>query len=122
MFRISPAPYCVHSLDPTKDQVFRCEATTHAYAELRLDITAFDVIKRTPCGVKIRRGFVSERFVNLKAKKQYASETILEAVKQFKHREGHQVLRLENQLKTARKGLELAENALKQGSTQDAGN
>lgn len=67
------------------DRLYRAEWSM--YYEGQIFLTSFRITKRTACGAWIDHPWEDKRrFVNLKAVKQYASETEAEAIKQLLHR------------------------------------
>jgi len=76
----------------------------------------FNIIRRTPCGAWIRvvavNGLYRERFVNLNAVKQYASETEPEAMDCFLARKRRHLHILRGQIKH----IEHALNMIKTGN------
>ena len=75
--------------------------------DARTTVVTFEVLRRTKCGVWID-DYGIEKFVLLKARKQYASETVKEAVEQFYWRKRRQVKILRAQLERAEIALEMA--------------
>lgn len=69
-------------------------------------VRAYRVIKRTPRGAWIDRGWGETRFVNLHAKKQFASNTEAEAVKQMLHRAKRYLRILEARAQATRERLD----------------
>jgi hypothetical protein len=74
-----------------------------------LELSSFHIIKETKCGVWIYV-YDKKRFVNLKAKKQFACRTKEEAIMSFKARKKRQVEILSNKLAIAKASLLLDEN------------
>jgi len=74
-----------------------------------IDFRAFPIVDYTPCGVWITFGYknTKDRFVNLKAGKQYASPTMQEAVDQLKRRKAAEVRILEARLDAAKAALDI---------------
>lgn len=78
-----------NSLPPEKDDIlWRCSMKNYSGADVSVEMEWFDVIKRTPCGAWITYygDMNTKRFVNLKRRKQFASETPEEAFRQFTRR------------------------------------
>jgi len=54
----------------------------HMYSRTDVILLKFDILRRTPCGIWIREYF-RDRFINQKRTKQFAHETLEEAMKSF---------------------------------------
>lgn len=74
---------------------------------MRLFLDSFPVIKDTPCGCWIDRGYGIKKFVNLKAVRKWAHETPEDAMKSFIARKNRQIRILKNQLLRAEAALHL---------------
>lgn len=85
-----------------------CGDETHAYVQVRLRV--FEVVKRTPCGVKIAMGYGGEKFINLNARKQYASVSVEEAKISFIARKRRQAGILSSQLVNVNEALRIVES------------
>ncbi len=83
----------------------------------RVSVKRFPIVKHTRCGAWIETGAPKHRFVNLTtAYKQYASETVEDAVEQYRKRRIRQLRILHGQLARAEEYLRLADNIVKDDS------
>ena len=85
---------------------------------LAVELSSFPVIGTTPCGVWIEHPTkytwdandnmkIGKRFINLRAKKQFACVTIEEAQASFLARKERQALILSSQLKNVKKAISI---------------
>ena len=59
---------------------------------LKVELREYDVIRYTPCGAWIRRGSIdTPRFINFRARKQFACGTVEEAKESFLARKKAQI-------------------------------
>lgn len=105
-----------------EDVLWRCESKQYSYivdaereeygvTNPRLELCWFSVRKRTPHGAWIKPFGSDDRFVKLTAKgKKYATETVAEAVDQFKHRKRRYKKILEGRLRTTLYELAMVES------------
>lgn len=119
--KLEALPVLDHPTDP--DLLYRVEERVHGRGyidefdnyhslpgyEAGTTVVTFEVIRRTKCGVWID-DYGVEKFVNLGARKQYASETVKEAAEQFYWRKRRQVKILRAQLERAEIALGMAIN------------
>lgn len=110
-----------------EDVLWRCKSQSYSVvidsereiygsSDPHIELRWYQVLKRTPCGARIKRDEYyggPTRFVNLKLRKQWACETVEEAVNMFRHRKLRQVEILSARLKSAESELELAEHHFK---------
>lgn len=89
--------------------LYRYEICRRTESRIDLVLQQFHISKRTPAGAWIYLGGGPEvRFVNLQAKKQYASETPERALEGFHARKRRQVSILRHRLKEAEAALTLS--------------
>lgn len=92
------------------DHLYRYDVIRWTENRIDLVLHTFDVARRTPCGAWIYTTGVDKRFVNLQAKKQFASETPERALDAFHARKRRQVCILRHRLKEAEAALQLTTN------------
>lgn len=86
----------------------------NAVKAMRLYLDSYPVIKTTPCGCWIDRGYGYKKFVNLNSRKKWAHESIEDAMQSFIARKESQVAILRHQLLKAESALLLqAKDALR---------
>jgi hypothetical protein len=113
MTRKSIVEYWRIPLDRVK--LIRAESFTHS-GGTRIHFREYPILKYTACGAWVSDyGF--ERFVNLRAVKQFASTTKGEALDQLKHRKRRQIQIIRHQLENAEKTLTLIDNGLTESTT-----
>jgi hypothetical protein len=86
------------------ERLYRCEQF-----QGNMCINVYPVMRATLCGVWIDIG-INDKFVNLKARKQWASITEKEAIEQFIYRTKRYIEILEDRLEQARIGMNEAEH------------
>lgn len=62
----------------------------HSYSVTEIHLHAFEITKRTRCGIWVKSWGCDRRFVNQKATKQFAHETIEDALRSFVARKKRQ--------------------------------
>ena len=77
--------------------------------DVRIDVEAYPVLRRTPKGVWIRYA-LQEKFILDTAKKKFAHSTPELALESFIARKTRQIKLLESQMSKARRALQLAED------------
>lgn len=92
-----------------------CLSFTEMATKVKIYVDAYHISHRTPCGAQIKCGYDVHKmrpklkFVNLKAHKQFASETVERALESFKRRKVRQISILESQIQHAKQALKTAE-------------
>lgn len=127
-----------HYYTETTDWLFRAEANRYSYTvdadreeygitAPSIELFAFPVLRRTPCGATIRdiwgdirAGCSDSRFVNLSGQtKQYASNTAEEAVRELAERRRRQLWVLRKKIARAEEDLTCADALLRHKNKED---
>lgn len=108
---------------PDAKKLYRYEEFDHGEGygpNVRVRLSAFNVIKRTPkgCWISIPFGW-KPRWVSLEAKKRFAYPTKEEALKSFIARKRRQVSILSYQKERAEIALQIGKSMLEQGDFGD---
>ena len=80
----------------------------HDERGIEIVLKRYKIVRHTKCGVWIYRDFAGDKFVNLNARKQYASKTQNQALEQFIHRKRRHISILDSQLYYANTALKMA--------------
>lgn len=98
-----------YSIPSDRHGLFRAEAVRMWSGLMTIYVTKLPIVRYTACGAWISQ-CGHERFVNLRAGKQYASTSDDEAVNQLKYRKRRQVQILTGRLADAEEALQLLES------------
>lgn len=103
-------PYVLYRIDERQSTMWDSDGDLVGYGELKLTITAFPVLRRTPKGAWIESWNTQsgKQFICFEWNKQFACETPGRALEAYRARRRRQIGILEARLRVARLGLMIA--------------